>query len=268
MLSARLLTALIALAVFLAALFYLPKAGWALFLLPLLLIGAWEWALLAKWPVTGRVTYLAAMATLSAVLWLFVVVPGNAVAGITLYAIALAFWLVAVPCWLARGWRVQHPLLLALTGVILLLLLWLALVQLQAQPRVLLSLMVILWISDTAAFLCGRRWGKHKLAPAISPGKTWEGVAGAMVGVTLYYLILNANFASGHAVLSGAWGLAVFLGLTVLGVEGDLFESWIKRTAGVKDSGAILPGHGGILDRVDALTSSIPAAALLLAWFA
>ena len=128
--------------------------------------------------------------------------------------------------------------------------------------------MAIVWISDTAAFLCGKQWGRCKLAPSISPGKTWEGVAGAFGGVTLYYVILSVCFASGHAVLDGAMGFAVFLALTALGVEGDLFESWIKRTAGVKDSGTVLPGHGGILDRIDALTSSMPAAALVLAWCA
>jgi phosphatidate cytidylyltransferase len=128
--------------------------------------------------------------------------------------------------------------------------------------------MSIIWISDTTAFLCGKRWGKHKLAPSISPGKTGEGVAGALAGVTMYYAMVSLSFPSGHTVLNGIAGLAVFLALTALGVEGDLFESWIKRTASVKDSGTVLPGHGGILDRVDALTSSMPIAALILTWFA
>jgi phosphatidate cytidylyltransferase len=204
--------------------------------------------------------------SLCVALWLFVIVPAQTSAAMTLYAIALVFWLVVAPVWLARGWRIRYPLLLALTGVMVLLPMWLAMVQLQAEPQVLLILMAILWVSDTAAFLCGKQWGRHKLAPSISPGKTWEGVAGAVAGVTLYYAVINAAFPTGHAVLTGLTGLAAFWLLTALGVEGDLFESWIKRTAGVKDSGTALPGHGGVLDRVDALTSAMPAAALLLAW--
>ena len=268
MLTTRILTALIALPLFLAALFYLPKAGWALFLMPWLLTGAWEWGGLAKWPLVSRVIYLFVVAAMSVVLWILIVAPAQVHTGMVLHSIALVFWLAVAPLWLARGWHVRHPLPLALTGIILLLPLWLALVQLQAEPRLLLLLMIIVWISDTAAFLCGKRWGQHKLAPLISPGKTWEGVAGAIAAVTLYHALLPAGYAAGHAVLTGAVGLVVFWALTVLGMEGDLFESWIKRTAGAKDSGTMLPGHGGILDRVDALTSTMPLAALLLAWFA
>jgi phosphatidate cytidylyltransferase len=266
MLNARLRTALIALPLFLAALFWLPQWGWALFLMPWLLIGAWEWATLVKWSNFARTVYVLLMAMLGFVLWMWVVVPVYPRGAILLYAISLIFWLVVAPLWLTRPWSVRRPMVLALTGIILLMPLWLALVQLQLQPGVLLMLMLTIWISDTAAFLCGKRWGRRKLAPSVSPGKTWEGVAGALAGVTLYYAMVNAGFSAGHAILTGVSGLAVFLALAVLGVEGDLFESWIKRTAGVKDSGTILPGHGGILDRVDALTSSMPVAALILAW--
>lgn len=268
MLTARIRTALIALLLFLAALFYLPQMGWALFLLPWLLIGAWEWTTLVRWPLAARIIYLLTVVVLCGALWMLVVVPAYGDGGIILHTIALVFWLLVAPLWLARGWRARHPLALALTGVVLLLPLWLALVQLQGEPRLLLILLITIWISDTAAFVCGKRWGRRQLAPAISPGKTWEGVAGALAAVTLYYVLLPADFTKGHAALNGAGGLAVFLALTVLGMEGDLFESWIKRTACVKDSGTVLPGHGGILDRVDALTSSMPVAALLLAWFA
>jgi phosphatidate cytidylyltransferase len=266
MLNARIITALVALLIFVAALFYLSKSAWALFLMPGLLIGAWEWAALAKWPSVVRNIYVALLAVLAYVVWYLV--TADARVATFLYATALAFWLVAAPLWLLRGWQIRHPMLLGLTGIVLLLPLWLALVQLQIEPRVLLLLMITIWISDTAALICGKLWGKRKLAPSISPGKTWLGVTGALAGVTLYYVIVSMNFSTGHIVLSGTIGLAVFLALTVLGVEGDLFESWIKRTAGVKDSGTILPGHGGVLDRIDALTPSMPIAALILAWFA
>jgi phosphatidate cytidylyltransferase len=127
-----------------------------------------------------------------------------------------------------------------------------------------LVLMAIVWVSDTAAYFAGHRWGKHKLAVTISPGKTWEGVAGATMGVLLYCVLAGWSGLANHAALRGITGCGVFLLLMVLGIEGDLFESWIKRTAGVKDSGKILPGHGGVLDRIDALTASMPAALLLL----
>ena len=128
-------------------------------------------------------------------------------------------------------------------------------------------LMVIVWVSDTAAYFCGRRWGQHKLAVAISPGKTWEGVWGAVAGVTVYWLLARVFGFLEPAILQGLAGFAIFMVLMILGIEGDLFESWIKRVAGVKDSGSAFPGHGGVLDRIDALTSSLPAAALLLKGF-
>lgn len=268
MLKTRIRTALIALPLFLAALFYLPQAGWALFLLLCMLIGAWEWAALAKWTPAARIAYVVLVAVSALAIWLRIVMTAHVQGAMLLYAVALVFWLVVAPLWLACSWHVRNPIAFALAGMILLLPLWLALVQLQARPGLLLILMITIWVSDTAAYFCGKRWGRRKLAPTISPGKTWEGVAGALVGVALYYAVISVGFSTGHAVLTGAAGLGVFLALTVLGVEGDLFESWIKRAAGVKDSGSVLPGHGGILDRVDALTSSMPVAALFLAWFA
>jgi len=267
-LSPRFRTALVALPVFLAALFFLPQIWWALFLVPWLLIGASEWAVLAKWPARFRTAYAMLMMVACGLLWITVVAPSHGVASSAIYATAMVFWLVVVPTWLAFKWQASHPLVLALTGLTVLLPLWLALVELQDRPHLLLTLLAILWISDTAAFLCGKRWGKHKLAPSVSPGKTWEGVAGALIAVTLYYAVVSTTFEPGAMVFHGLGGWMVFLALTFLGVEGDLFESWVKRTAGVKDSGTVLPGHGGVLDRVDALTSSMPAAALLLVWLA
>ena len=121
--------------------------------------------------------------------------------------------------------------------------------------------MAAIWISDTAAYFTGRAFGKHKLAPGISPGKTWEGVAGALVAVFIYALLWNAFAGEKARILLLA---PLLLALAVLGIVGDLFESLMKRHAGVKDSGNVLPGHGGILDRIDALTSTLPAAALAL----
>ena len=148
-----------------------------------------------------------------------------------------------------------------LMGWIVLLPTCLALYQLRAiDPLLLLGLMGVVWVSDSAAYFVGRLFGKHKLAPEISPGKTWEGVAGASVAVFFYALIWGQVLQSTMLAL----GLILFaLMLAGLGIIGDLFESLMKRLAGVKDSGNILPGHGGILDRIDALTSTLPVAVLV-----
>ena len=146
---------------------------------------------------------------------------------------------------------------------------WAALVQLQAaSPATVLAAMATVWIADTAAYFTGRAFGRHKLAPAISPGKTWEGVYGALAAVAVYALALwpvagraGAQIDAGAGALVG-W-IAAALALAALSVIGDLFESLLKRQAGVKDSGNILPGHGGVLDRIDALLAAMPAAALL-----
>lgn len=265
MLKTRIYTVMVLLPLFAAALFFLPVYGWALFLTPLMLVGAWEWGVLASWGFTGRLAFACGIALGGALLWQF----ASGAAGVrwltpALFCVALLFWLVVVPLWLANRWRVTSPVVLALAGATLLLPLWCALIQLQVRPWQLLMLMAIVWISDTAAYLCGRRWGRRKLAVTISPGKTWEGVIGALIAVALYYALVSVTNFAEQAVLHGFSGFAVFMLLAVLGIEGDLFESWIKRTAGVKDSGSVFPGHGGVLDRIDALTASIPIAALSL----
>jgi phosphatidate cytidylyltransferase len=122
----------------------------------------------------------------------------------------------------------------------------------------------VVWTADVAAYFAGRAFGRHKLAPEISPGKTWEGVIGAALAVSVYWSLVAAlvpEFGS-HFVSGLVWVLL----LTVASIQGDLFESWMKRLAGLKDSGRLLPGHGGLLDRVDALTSTLPFAALYFAY--
>jgi phosphatidate cytidylyltransferase len=180
-----------------------------------------------------------------------------------IYGTGCAFWLFAVPPWLAWRWRAPSPLLLCAAGWAVLVPAWLALARLQMDPERLLALLGIIWLSDIAAYLAGKAWGRHKLAPAISPGKTWEGVAGAGAAVAVYYVVLSK--------LTPAWnwwegfgGAVLFAGVTLMGIVGDLFESWVKRQAAVKDSGSLLPGHGGILDRIDSITAALPVAALLL----
>jgi phosphatidate cytidylyltransferase len=149
---------------------------------------------------------------------------------------------------------------------------WLAFLSLHdVSPWLLLSFALIVWVADIAAYFVGKSIGKHKLAPAISPGKTIEGALGAIVGVALYFFLwqhLSANAVArgdtwARDLQSHGWVLfAFFIVLGVVSVLGDLFESWMKRGVGMKDSSRLLPGHGGMLDRIDALTSTLPIAGL------
>jgi phosphatidate cytidylyltransferase len=185
------------------------------------------------------------------------------------YAAATLFWIVMAPWLLYRTTLPRNSLFALATGIVILTAAGGAMSALRnVSPSLLLALMGIIWISDSAAYFSGRKFGLHKLAPRVSPGKTWEGVAGAMVAVLIY---ASASLAFWPEVITPHWlhstetliALAgLWLLLAALGVVGDLLESLLKRSAGVKDSGAILPGHGGMLDRIDALLPMLPLAAL------
>ena len=128
-----------------------------------------------------------------------------------------------------------------------------------------LAAMALVWMADVAAYFAGRRFGRHKLAPSISPGKTWEGVGGAVLGVVIYGLVvLIASPLKHHVPANMALMVLLLLVLTALSIAGDLFESLLKRQAEIKDSSQLLPGHGGVLDRIDSLTSTLPIVALLV----
>lgn len=269
MLTTRLITAAILLPLFIGALLWLPNTYWAVVLLPLLLVGSREWARLAGYGRNGGWLFSGAV-LLPAALWVFFASfeAGHHAAfcfspdGIAC-GIATMFWVFLAPAWLKGKWRVSNPLVLGLTGWIMLVPTWMALVRLQAQPPQLLALLGIVWIADTAAYLAGRGFGRRKLAPEISPGKTWEGVIGAGVAVAVYYGLLRVAFGPATTWLGGAAGFLLCGAITIMSIEGDLFESWIKRQAGMKDSGSLLPGHGGVLDRIDGLTASMPLAVLV-----
>lgn len=255
MLKLRLLTAAVLIPLLLAAMFLLPPVGWKLVLLIPLAIAAHEWATLAALGRAGEAMLMVGLAAGVAALWL----GDNANATRTVLALSVGCWAVVAPVWLWLQMRVRNRLALGLAGIAVLLPMWLALAELQRAPLLLLLLMAVVWIADTAAYFFGHRFGRHKLAPAISPGKTWEGVAGALGTVTVYALILQ-HF---HVTRDDLYLVPIFLGMTVFSIVGDLFESWLKRGAGAKDSGSILPGHGGVLDRIDALTAAMPLAALV-----
>jgi phosphatidate cytidylyltransferase len=142
---------------------------------------------------------------------------------------------------------------MAFLGLVLLLATWVALTGLQnISPWLLLGVLATVWLADSAAYFAGKRFGRHKLAPEISPGKTWEGVVGAMLAATIYGLALCHLLHYTRWLILGLWLIVV------LSIMGDLFESLLKRQAGVKDSSHLLPGHGGVLDRIDGLIPTLP----------
>jgi phosphatidate cytidylyltransferase len=267
MLKQRVITAIILFALFLAALFGLPPLGWQLLVLVVVWQGAVEWARLSG--LSGRAAsayWLLTLALMAGMVWFdnSFTLQQQSMLHLLWYLLAVLLWVFVVPAWLIAGWRPQNAWLMGLVGWIVLLPTGLAMMDLRAfNPWVLLFVMTVVMAADISAYFAGKRFGKNKLAPAISPGKTWEGVFGAMAGVTLYVIV--ASWASGHLqyplfpgiIVAGWWWVA-------LAVIGDLFESAIKRQAGVKDSGALLPGHGGLLDRIDALTSTLPFAGIVL----
>ena len=263
MLKTRIITALILAAGFIPALFKLPNFYWAICMLLVTLLSLREWASMVGFNKTQIYGYLA----ISVLLGLFVLarlLHNNShhffFQSLLIFSAAMFFWTLIVPIWLAKQFRLNNSIAKALLGWLLMLPLWLALICAKiVDPMLVLVLLATIWIADSAAYFAGKNFGKHKLAPTISPGKTWEGVAGALIAVTLFGLILRFGFDVNNAAIFPALWIT-----TGLGVIGDLFESMMKRQANIKDSGDLLPGHGGILDRIDGIIPSLPIAILMI----
>lgn len=256
----RVMTASLLLVGFVAALFWAPAPLWAALIAVVVGIGAHEWARLGQFPSGVQMFYAGVLGGMALLL---PHVPGIDVVSLRngLLVLAALFWIAIAPLWLSRRWHGQRFFLRAALGVVILLPTWAALLYLrELGPWVLLAVLAVVWVADTAAFFAGRRFGQHKLAPRISPGKTREGVIGAMLALALYASAVSAAVVGLRIV--GALLLA--MALLYFAVLGDLFESWIKRVADRKDSGSLLPGHGGVLDRIDALTAALPIAAGVL----
>jgi phosphatidate cytidylyltransferase len=272
MLQTRILTALVLIPAVLAALFLLPPFGWALATLAVVAMAAQEWSRLAGFAVAGARAFTGGLVVCGAALLAWGWMPGRGgwAPGVVLFVCGAAaiFWLALAPAWVVRRWSTRHPATQALVGFTALLATWVALVEMQSRsPWLVLAAMAIVWIADTAAYFTGRAFGRRKLAPEVSPGKSWEGVYGAWVAVVLYAMLLvPLAAAAGYRFAVDTFTIVLWLGLVFViasaSVVGDLFESLLKRQAGVKDSGTLLPGHGGILDRIDALLAAMPLAAV------
>ena len=278
MLKQRVITALVLLAILLPALFYPSPVPFASVVLVLMAAGAWEWGRMNGWGHIGSLALGAVCVLLcgaSAQLgWLERPLINVWVVGGALWVLGGAALLRAgVP-----GWPRIPAAVRLVAGVLALWLAWLAVVQARMIGiNFLLSVLALVWVADISAYFAGRAFGlrftKNKLAPAISPGKSWEGVWGGGVGVMVLAFIWVAVDAAGYTnvpsfytvLANKGWWLLLLAALfmTAMSVTGDLIESLIKRSAGVKDSSQLLPGHGGVLDRVDALLPTLPLALML-----
>lgn len=263
MLKTRLITSAILIPSFFAALFFTTDFVWALLMLLISLVALYEWSQMFKFKQSAALIYLVISLGFCVLVLCITRQFGShwlVYRSLDVFIVACVFWVLAVPVLLYKNKAIRQPILQAIIGWILILPLWLALICLKiADPWLLLGLAATVWIADSAAYFVGKLLGKHKLAPSISPGKTWEGVMGGLLIVTLYGLILVSYFK-----LPILATLIILWSMTILSVMGDLFESMMKRQANIKDSGKLLPGHGGILDRVDGLTSSLPVAVLMI----
>ncbi|OWY40201.1 phosphatidate cytidylyltransferase [Xenophilus sp. AP218F] len=252
MLKTRILTALALLPLMLAALFLFPAHAWAGFSWLIIVLALWEFSRMVAMPRGEKLAYLAISTLFAGYAWL---------AGLKMppagHALALAFWLLLVPCWLARRWRIRRGATAWALGWMLMLPAWFAFLEWRPEPSLanglaLLAVMGLVWVADIAAYFSGKAFGRRKLAPSISPAKSWEGVYGAVVCVALYVALVEhlGWIDTGLA----PWALVMLsLPLTAVSVCGDLLESWFKRAAGIKDSSQLLPGHGGVYDRIDSL---------------
>ncbi len=267
MLKQRIITALILGAGVILSIYFMPDWMWGALVSIVILLALSEWCALVKIGRAGQVV-LSVLSVLP--LMYLAVSPSGSIEDLpfalgAIYLIAASFWLLSVPTFLyfriepvGWYWRYFAAILMVVSS-------GMALIELRReQPSLLLASLLVVCIADISAFFAGRRFGKHKLAPEISPGKTWEGVAGAVVGVTLFCFLVWAFAPAIHAAVHPVLVAVLALVGVTLCVVGDLYESLLKREAGVKDSGTLLPGHGGVLDRIDAMLAFLPCAGAVL----
>lgn len=266
MLKQRVITAVIMVAVFLSVLFVAPPVAFSVFITLVVAAAAWEWGNLCN--LTTAVTkalFVVSVLLLGGVVWWAI----KTVAGFNAQTVLLVsgiWWGVAL-LWVqgypasAILWRSRW--IRCVMGCLVLLPTWLAFVVLRGLPEgqwLILAVVLIVAAADIGAYFTGRAFGKRKLAPNVSPGKSWEGVMGGVVAALTVTATLT--LVSGHAIT----GVTLLIGLAtaLLSVVGDLLESMLKRFRGIKDSGSILPGHGGVLDRIDGLVAAAPVFALVI----
>lgn len=274
MLKARVLTALVVIALLLSALLLLSPVNFCLLVAVIVCYGAWEWSDLAG--LRGGVLRGLYVLLVAILLWGVAQLLGfrgpvidHQVARSLMFS-ALLWWLIALALIgsYPRTESFWYPTLVrALMGLCVLVPAWAAVVVLlngSAGRQLLITVVALVVVADTGAYFSGRRFGRHKLAASVSPGKTLEGVAGGLVASLLLAGLLAGLLANWFGQLHWVWVLGLAAATALASVVGDLLESMVKRSRGVKDSGAILPGHGGVLDRIDSLTAALPVFTFVL----
>lgn len=262
MLKQRLLAALVLIPLVVWGILQLSTQSLALVFALIILVGAWEWGGLMKLKSTGlRSLYVVVAAAGMFAIWTTVNIVNTD--WLALPVISLFWWLLAI-VWVLTypktSSRWSHSWVQFVIGLLILIPAWLAVVGLHGYdtqgPYLVLYLLSLIWVADSSAYFGGRRWGKRKLALEVSPGKTWEGAISAIVA-SIFYALLAAYLLN---IPGNQWLVFVVLSqvTVVFSIFGDLTESMFKRHAGIKDSGAIIPGHGGILDRIDSVTAAAP----------
>lgn len=267
MLKSRIATALVIAPMTLVAVFFLSSQAFALFMALIVLIAAWEWtAMMRLVSRSQRTVYI-----LSVLFAIVLVQKALPLYEQLIFAVASGWWV------LATGLVVLYPRACALwcgrvskgvVGFLVLVPTWAAMVyirELDQGPWLIVYMFLVVWGADTGAYFAGKRFGKHKLMPHVSPAKSWAGVGGASVTVVLVTMLSHEYLHFSQALGFGVYALALML--LFVSVVGDLTESMFKRQCGIKDSGSILPGHGGIMDRIDSLTAAAPVFALCLILF-
>ncbi|MGI9204541.1 MAG: phosphatidate cytidylyltransferase [Woeseiaceae bacterium] len=259
MLKQRVLTAIVALIVLAVVLFVVPMPVARAIIALILLSGAWEWGgLIAAGGTASRVGFTAVVA--ASMIAIFMLLSNPEVLDILLKT-ALAWWLVALLWMFFFPTPIPLPLVW-ICGILVLVPAWAALDYLyRLDAQLLLFSLLIVWIADIGAYFVGKGFGRVKLAPKISPGKSWEGVLGGLTAVLLLAAVGNHYLGTEISVL-----VPLCLAVSMLSIVGDLTVSMFKRNAGVKDSGSVFPGHGGVLDRIDSVSAAVPLFALALGW--
>ncbi|MFZ6657818.1 phosphatidate cytidylyltransferase [Undibacterium sp. TJN19] len=271
MLKTRVITALVLLAILLPVLYSASFIAFAVLALVFFAAAMWECQRVFKKPVP------LVMAGIWSVLLGYCFFHLDSFSQLLLFAFCTAFWLFRLLPTMARGLpdvqSFANGMLSALYGISIFACFIAIAVFFQKSPMYLFSVMAIVWIADICAYFSGKAFGKHKLAPKISPGKSWEGAIGGWICVLLLaaatgFVPALQNTFTAQLLARKGWLIfvAAMTVLTAASVVGDLFESSLKRRAGVKDSSNLLPGHGGVLDRIDALIPVLPLAALLDLW--
>jgi len=254
----RVTTAAVLVALLLAVILWLPPEATVVAVTLVVITGAWEWSAFLRPPnMAYRLGYVALIAVLLPLAWRLTQVPGGRD---LLLNIALVWWVIAL-LWVMLAPRWVAAWSAALAGVLALVPAWVALLSLRLDlergAEWILFALVLVWAADIGAFFIGRKFGRLRLAPSVSPGKTWEGVLGGMVASALVAVLGSWWFGRTFAIPLAQF-LPMCLAVVAFSIVGDLTESLLKRFAGVKDSGSLFPGHGGVMDRIDSVTGAAP----------